>query len=175
MRNTRNIFLIGPMGAGKSTIGRHLAKMVKLEFYDSDQVIEERTGADISWIYDVEGEDGFRKREEGIIDELSKLSGIVLATGGGAIVSSANRSVLAARGAVVYLQTSFDAQMQRIARDKKRPLLQQAKAPESDIDLQAIMVEREPLYVEIADLAVDTDGRSMKAVTADIIEWLDET
>lgn len=119
-----NIFLIGPMGAGKSTIGRTVAKELKLDFFDSDLEIEERTGADLSWIYDLEGEDGFRKREIDVIDELTHKSNIVLATGGGVVDSKENRIALAGRGTVIYLCTSLEQQYERTKRDTKRPQLQ---------------------------------------------------
>ena len=118
MAEKRNIFLIGPMGAGKSTIGRQLAQMLGMEFMDSDSVIEERAGADIDWIFDVEGEAGFRKREERIINELTQGQGVVLSTGGGSILSKDNRNVLSARGIVIYLETTIDKQFERTQRDK---------------------------------------------------------
>jgi shikimate kinase len=111
MAEQRNIFLIGPMGAGKSTIGRHLAQMLHLNFYDSDAEIEKKTGADIAWVFDVEGEEGFRNREREMIDELTQKHGIVLATGGGAIILPENRGHLSARGIVVYLKTSVNKQL----------------------------------------------------------------
>lgn len=113
MAEKRNVFLIGPMGAGKSTIGRQLAQMLNMDFLDSDAVIEERAGADIDWIFDVEGEQGFRKREEKILNELTQSQGLVLSTGGGAVLSKDSRNVLSARGIVVYLQTSVDKQFER--------------------------------------------------------------
>ena len=129
MKNKRNIFLVGPMGAGKSSIGKQLAQQLKMEFVDTDRVIEERTGADIDWIFDLEGEEGFRLREEGIIEELTAMQGIVLATGGGAVISAKNRTLLAARGTVIYLETSIEQQLERTRRDKKRPLLQNTDNP----------------------------------------------
>ncbi|MGL5792789.1 MAG: shikimate kinase AroK, partial [Plesiomonas shigelloides] len=122
MAEKRNIFLIGPMGAGKSTIGRYLAQMLNMEFFDSDQEIERRTGADISWVFDVEGEEGFRVREEKVINDLTEKQGIVLATGGGSIQSRETRNRLSARGIVVYLETTIEKQLARTQRDKKRPL-----------------------------------------------------
>ena len=124
MAEKRNIFLIGPMGAGKSTIGRELADRLHLEFFDSDQEIERRTGADIAWVFDLEGEEGFRKREEGVIEDLSEKQGIVLATGGGSVISLQVRNRLSARGIVVYLETTIDKQVARTQRDRRRPLLQ---------------------------------------------------
>ena len=171
MKNKRNIFLIGPMGAGKSSIGKQIAQNLKMDFYDTDRVIEERTGADIDWIFDLEGEDGFRLREEGIIEELTAMQGIVLATGGGAIISDKNRTLLAARGTVIYLETSIEQQLERTRRDKKRPLLQKTSDPRKVFeDLRA---DRDPLYNEIADYTFPTDGSTVKAVARFILDGLD--
>ncbi|WP_100642691.1 shikimate kinase AroK [Alteromonas facilis] len=166
MAEKRNIFLVGPMGAGKSTIGRHLADELHLEFYDSDQEIERRTGADIAWIFDLEGEEGFRKREETVINDLTDMQGIVLATGGGSVVSKAVRNRLSARGIVVYLQTTIDKQVARTQRDKRRPLLQNDN-PEQV--LRDLAEERNPMYEEVADYVVDTDDQSARAVANQII------
>jgi shikimate kinase len=171
MKRSMNLFLIGPMGAGKSTIGKELAKELKLEFYDADQEIEARSGADIAWIFDVEGEAGFRKREAIVIDSLTQLSGIVLATGGGAILSSENRTRLAARGVVVYLYTTVEQQVQRTAKDKRRPLLQ-VDLPETK--LMDLMQERDPLYREIADMVIETDGRTVRSVAREVIRIIEE-
>jgi shikimate kinase len=154
------------MGAGKSTIGRHLADELHLEFFDSDQEIERRTGADIAWIFDLEGEDGFRKREETIIHDLTDKQGIVLATGGGSIVSKAVRNRLSARGIVVYLQTTIDKQVARTQRDKRRPLLQN---DDPEAVLIALGEERNPLYEEVADYVIETDEQSARAVANQII------
>ncbi|MEC8296429.1 MAG: shikimate kinase AroK, partial [Pseudomonadota bacterium] len=162
----RNIFLVGPMGAGKSTIGRHLADELHLDFFDSDQEIERRTGADIAWIFDLEGEDGFRKREENVINDLTDKQGIVLATGGGSIVTKAVRNRLSARGIVVYLQTTIDKQVARTQRDKRRPLLQNENPEQVLRDLAEM---RNPLYEEVADYIVDTDDQSARAVANQII------
>jgi shikimate kinase len=167
-----NVFLVGPMGAGKSTIGRQLARDLRLEFFDSDQVIEERAGADITWIFDVEGEDGFRDREIQMIDELSQKSGIVLATGGGAICAPENRQHLAARGTVVYLHTSIAQQIHRTARDKRRPLVQEIG--QNEAEWKSLMVIRGPLYEEIADVVVSTDDRTVRTVAQEIIRRLEE-
>lgn len=166
MAEKRNIFLIGPMGAGKSTIGRHLADELHLEFFDSDQEIEKRTGADISWVFDIEGEEGFRDREESVITDLTEKQGIVLATGGGSIVRNAVRNRLSARGIVVYLETTIDKQVARTQRDKRRPLLQN-NDPERV--LKGLAGERNPLYEEIADYTVQTDDQSARAVANAII------
>jgi shikimate kinase len=166
MAEKRNIFLVGPMGAGKSTIGRHLADELHLDFFDSDQEIERRTGADIAWIFDLEGEDGFRKREENVINDLTDKQGIVLATGGGSIVTKAVRNRLSARGIVVYLQTTIDKQVARTQRDKRRPLLQNEDPEQVLRDLAEM---RNPLYEEVADYIVDTDDQSARAVANQII------
>ncbi len=165
----RNVFLIGPMGAGKSTIGRLLAKELKYPFKDSDREIEARTGADIPWIFDVEGEEGFREREEAMIAELCREQGIVLATGGGVVMREANRRALSAGGLVVYLRTSVEQQLQRTAKDRQRPLLQ-TQNPERV--LRELMARRDPLYREIADLIVETDHRGPKVVVNTIIDCL---
>lgn len=170
MRRPLNLFLVGPMGAGKSTIGRQLAKELSLDFYDTDQVIEERTGADISWIFDVEGESGFRAREAAVIDELTKLKGIVLATGGGAVLNAESRNRLAARGTVVYLVTSIQQQMERTSRDKRRPLIQGSEDKNSD--LEDIMLSRDPLYREISDVVIETDGRTVRSVASEVVKVL---
>lgn len=165
----RNIFLIGPMGAGKSTIGRTLAKELKLEFFDSDEVIEERAGADISWIFDIEGEEGFRRREQKVIDELTQKSNIVLATGGGVVMTSENRNALAGRGTVIYLKTSLQQQFERTKRDTKRPLLQ---TEDLEGRLESLRDEREPFYDELADISFETDKLTVKAVANNIIKYI---
>ncbi|SDT26468.1 shikimate kinase [Halopseudomonas xinjiangensis] len=165
----RNVFLIGPMGAGKSTIGRLLAKELKFPFKDSDREIEARTGADIPWIFDVEGEEGFRERESAMIAELTAEEGIVLATGGGVVMRPENRKALANGGLVVYLRTSVEQQLQRTAKDRQRPLLQ---TPDPEKVLRDLMARRDPLYREIADLTIDTDQRGPKVVVNTIVARL---
>jgi len=146
------------MGAGKTTIGRHLARSLGCEFIDSDHEIERRTGADIPWIFDIEGEQGFRERERAVIDDLSQRQGIVLATGGGAVLDAGNRRHLVSRGMVVYLRASVDRLAQRTAMDRNRPLLQTDDPVQR---LQRLFDERDPLYREIADFIVDTDNRNV--------------
>ncbi len=170
MAEKRNIFLVGPMGAGKSTIGRQLASQLHLEFFDSDHEIERRTGADIAWVFDVEGEDGFRRREAAMIDELTQKQGIVLATGGGSILSKESRNFLSARGIVVYLETPIEKQIARTARDKRRPLLQ---TDDPRTVLESLAEERNPLYQEVSDIVVRTDEQSAKVVANQIIDKLD--
>ena len=157
------------MGAGKSTIGRLLAKELKYPFKDSDREIEARTGADIPWIFDVEGEEGFRQREEAMIAELVTEKGIVLATGGGVVMREANRRALAGNGLVVYLRTSVDHQLQRTAKDRHRPLLLNA---DPERVLRDLMARRDPLYREIADIIIDTDQRGPKVVVNTIVARL---
>lgn len=170
MAEKRNIFLVGPMGAGKSTIGRQLAQMLGMEFFDSDSVIEERAGAEIDWIFDVEGEAGFRKREERIINELTQGQGVVLSTGGGSVLSKDNRNMLSARGIVIYLETTIDKQFERTQRDKKRPLLQTEDPRKTLEELAKI---RNPLYEEIADITLQTDDQAAKVVATNIIDMID--
>ena len=169
MMKVRNIFLVGPMGAGKSTIGRALAKELKLEFFDSDEVIEQRAGADIAWIFDIEGEEGFRQREIKIIDELTQKQNIVLATGGGVIISPENRSVLAGRGTVIYLKTSLEQQYERTKRDTRRPLLQTDNLTER---LEELRDERQPYYEDLSDVSFETDKLTVKAVANNIVKYL---
>ncbi|SDB40105.1 shikimate kinase [Pseudidiomarina indica] len=171
MAEKRNIFLIGPMGAGKSTIGRQLARQLHLEFFDSDQEIERRTGADIAWVFELEGEEGFRTREEKVIEELTENTGIVLATGGGSIMSKESRNRLSARGVVVYLQTTIEKQLARTQRDKRRPLIADADDPRAVLENLAAI--RNPLYEEIADIIIRTDDQSTKVVIDQIIEQVD--
>ncbi len=165
----QNLFLIGPMGSGKSAVGRQLARLLHLDFIDSDDEIESRTGVDIAFIFEKEGEAGFRKREAAVIDELSLRTGVVLATGGGAVIEAANRSALGARGYVVYLRTSVDQQVARTRKGRERPLLENTDPRET---LERLMVEREPMYLEIADLVVDTDGRKVRDVAKEIFAKL---
>ena len=165
----RNLILIGPMGAGKSTIGRLLAKELRLPFKDSDKEIEQRTGADIPWIFDVEGEQGFRDREQAMIEEICEEDGVVLATGGGAVLRPANRQALRAGGRVVYLHTSVEQQIERTARDRNRPLLRTADPGKVLRDLMAI---RDPRYREIADIIIETDERPPRLVVQEILARL---
>ena len=160
------------MGAGKSTIGRLLSTELGLEFFDSDKVIEERCGANIPWIFDMEGEEGFREREQQVIDELTQRSNIVLATGGGAVMRELNRNHLASRGTVVYLCTSVKQQLERTAKDKNRPLLQTDNPEEV---LQKLFSIRDPLYREIADIIIETDNNSPKSVVQEIKRQIEDS
>ena len=169
MKQPNNVFLIGPPGAGKSAVGRQLARMLHMTFADSDDEIEARTGVDIPFIFEKEGEEGFRKREAKVIDDLTAKDGIVLATGGGAILDADSRSHLGARGFVIYLRTSVDQQLKRTSRGRDRPLL---ATDDPRAILETLLATREPLYLEIADLTVDTDARRVKAVATEILETI---
>ncbi len=169
--NKSNIFLIGPMGAGKTTVGKRLAETRGLEFIDSDTEIEERTGVDIPLIFEKEGEAGFRKRERLVIGDLTQRSGIVLATGGGAVLDADNRQWLSARGFVVYLHASVDQQQHRTSRNDNRPLLQ--NVPDRREVLQRLFEDRDPLYREIADLVISTDGRNARQLAREIEDHID--
>jgi shikimate kinase len=164
-----SLILVGPMGAGKSTLGRHLSQILDYPFFDSDRVIEEKTGADIPWIFDMEGEAGFRRREQEAIDELTRQDGIVLATGGGVVVTPANRDMLHERGCVVYLWTPVDVQLARTRNDKNRPLLQTA---DPRARLEALFAERDPLYRQVSHHLVSTASGNLKKVADDVLACL---
>ncbi len=156
-----NIFLVGMMGAGKTSVGRMLARNLGKTFYDSDQVIEARTGVKISLIFELEGESGFRARETAILEELTSLRGIVLATGGGVVLREANRQVLRSRGTVVYLRASVNELWNRTRHDRNRPLLQTA---DPLTRLRELHTQRDPLYLEVADLTIETGSQSVKSL-----------
>ncbi|MBT8438612.1 MAG: shikimate kinase AroK [Gammaproteobacteria bacterium] len=171
MKRPTKIFLIGPMGAGKSTIGKQLASSMGLEFIDSDNAIRERTGVDIATIFEYEGEQGFRKREAKIIDELTQQENIVLATGGGAVTTAEVANNLASRGFVIYLHCSPEQQYERTIHDKSRPLIQ---TDDPKATLEGLMEVREPLYREFADLVVTTEKRSAASVVKEVVQYFDE-
>lgn len=164
-----SLFLVGPMGAGKSTLGRHLAQLLERPFHDSDRVIEERTGADIPWIFDMEGEAGFRRRERDTLDELTALPGIVLATGGGSVLLEDNRRHLRQRGYVVYLWTPVEMQLSRTRHDRSRPLLQ---TENPGIRLHELFEERDPLYREVAHAVISTASGNLRKVTSEVLGCL---
>ncbi|HEX7011576.1 MAG TPA: shikimate kinase AroK [Steroidobacteraceae bacterium] len=164
-----NVFLIGPMGSGKSAVGKQLARALKLTFYDSDAEIERRTGVDIPYIFEKEGEAGFREREREVIDRLTQLQGVVVATGGGVVLLEENRQRLASRGCVVYLKTGVQQQLERTRHSRNRPLLY---TDDPAARLTELMRVRAPLYESIAQVVVQTDGRHVRAVTDDILQRL---
>ena len=171
MTDLNNIVLVGPMGAGKSTVGRLLASRLGFAFVDTDSVIEERTGADIPWIFDVEGEVGFRARETGVLkDLLADKSPMVVATGGGIVTTDVNISLLRQLGTVFFLQASIDQLAARTSKDKKRPLLQ-VENPKARI--QELLELREPLYKSVAHASIVTDARGAKGVVQQICTFLD--
>jgi len=172
MLGKRNIFLIGPMGSGKTAVGRHLARLLHYTFHDSDADIEAKTGVDIPFIFEKEGEAGFRIRERESIDRLTRLESIVLATGGGAVIDPDNRAALAQRGVVVYLATSVNQQIERTRHARHRPLLHDTD-PEQR--LKELMGRRAVLYAEIADLTITTDGRRVQLVAEEIHQELRRT
>ena len=160
-----NIFLVGPMGSGKSAVGRRLAERLGLEFVDSDAEIESRTGVDIPYIFEREGEAGFRAREREVLEALTQRDRVLVATGGGAVLDPGTRERLRSRGCVVYLRASVGQQLARTRHDDRRPLL---RAPDPRGTLERLMQQRAPLYEETADLTVDTDGRRVAAVVEEI-------
>jgi len=165
-RRLERIFLIGPMGSGKTTVGRQLARCLGLTFIDLDQELQARCGVEVSVIFEIEGEAGFRQRESALLDELSQRDGIVLGTGGGSVLAQANRDLLCARGVVVYLRTSVSQQLKRLERDKQRPLLQ---APDRKQRLTELAAQRNPIYESCATLIVDSANTPPGAM-ASIVE-----
>lgn len=171
VKSTHNLFLVGMMGAGKTTVGRQLAKRLGKEFRDSDREIEVRTGVRIAVIFDIEGEAGFRKREAEVIEQLTALQNVVLATGGGAVLDPRNRENLKTRGFVVYLHASPQELSLRTRNDKSRPLLRGGNPRER---LAALYAARDPLYREIADTVIDTGRQSVSLLLAQVLARLDE-
>lgn len=172
MAEKRNIFLIGPMGSGKSTIGKYLAKKLCIDIFDSDQEIEKRTGANINWVLDIEGEELFRLREEKIINEITNKKGIILATGVNSVKSKKIRNYLSARGTVVYLHTTIEKQLMRIQREKKKILLSMNTQPINL--LKKIASEYNPLYEEIADITISTDCQNIIIISNQIIDLINK-
>ena len=171
MRGKQSIFLVGPMGSGKSAVGKFLGRLLGMPFYDSDTEIERRTGVDIPFIFDKEGEAGFRQRERETLEILTALGRIVLATGGGAIVLPENRGMLSERGCVIYLETSVAQQADRVKQGRTRPLLANV---DTSVKLEQLMSERAVLYREVADFAVPTDGRKVRTVAESILRILNQ-
>ena len=170
--NTGNIFLVGLMGAGKSTIGRQLARELGRQFRDSDSEIEQRTGVSIDVIFDIEGEQGFRRRETRMLKELVEERGIVLATGGGAVLASDNRQLLRDNGLIIYLKASAEHLAGRVKLDRRRPLLQTG---DKLAKIRELMTQREPVYQQLADMVVETNNRSIPRVVREISKMIKET
>lgn len=171
MIKSNNIFLIGPMGAGKTTIGRQLAKRLSSKFYDSDYEIEQRTGVNIPLIFELEGEEGFRKRESQVISELVTLKNIVLSTGGGSVLDPENRKALSDNGLIIYLKSTAGKLFSRTADDKRRPLLQ----TDDRLDkIKKLLAEREPVYLSMANEVIDTHDLGIKQITQKILELIDK-
>lgn len=166
---TQNIFLVGPMGAGKTTIGKQLAKQLGLSFIDSDHEIEAATGVKIPVIFEIEGEDGFRKRESAMIDSLTQKENLVLATGGGAVLNESNRNHLHNRGTTIYLHATLDELLERTRHDRNRPLLQ---TDDPRAKLASLLEERDPLYREVAHLIIDTGKGNPKKIAGQIAKQL---
>ena len=162
-----NIFIVGPMGSGKSTVGKIISSELFLTFYDTDEEIETRTGASLDWIFELEGEEGFRKRESKILEDMVYKNSIVLSTGGGIILSESNREMLSSRGTVFYLATPIAVQLERTSKDKDRPLLKNGDPGEI---LKNLHLARESLYKEVADYSVNTEGKSSQEVSSEIIK-----
>jgi shikimate kinase len=170
MLNAGNLILVGPMGSGKSAVGRMLAERLGLALVDSDAEIEARTGVDIPYIFEREGEAGFRVREAEVLDDVTRREAVLVATGGGAVLDARTRERLRSRGCVVYLRTSVDQQLARTRRNSQRPLLMN---PDPRGTLERLMLQRAPLYEEVADVTVDTDGRKVGALVDEILRRLE--
>ncbi len=171
VKTKHKLFLVGMMGAGKTTVGRQLAKRLGKTFYDADREIEARTGVRVAVIFDIESEAGFRKREAEVIEQLTAMNDIVLATGGGAVLDPRNRERLSTRGFVIYLHALPQALWQRTRADKSRPLLQGGDPRER---LEALYAERDPLYREVADLVIETGRQGIGALLAQVLARFDE-
>ena len=164
-----NIFIVGPMGSGKSTVGKIISDELFLNFFDTDDEIESRTGASIDWIFDLEGEEGFRIRESSILEEMVKQNSIVLSTGGGIILSDSNREMLSSRGTVFYLSTPISVQIERTSKDKDRPLLKNGDPEEI---LTRLQKERNDLYESVSDHVIETENKSSQEVASEIINFV---
>jgi shikimate kinase len=171
MSGGTNVYLIGPMGSGKTAVGKQLARMLRLAFFDSDVEIERRTGVDIPYIFEKEGEMGFRERERDAIHALTELDNVVIATGGGAVLLEENRTRLSQTGRVVYLKTGVAQQLERTRHGRQRPLLY---TDDPEAKLRELMDRRAPLYESIAAMTVETDGRHVRAVADEILQLLRE-
>ena len=166
-----NIYLVGPMGSGKTTIGSRLAELLGLEFLDCDHELEAQTGASVSLIFDIEGESGFRERETRLLRELTAREGVLVATGGGAVLRAENRKMLSQTGLVVYMKTSVEQQLKRLGRDRSRPLLQ---TPDRRQKLEQLARDRNPLYQEVADVEFPARNRGLDAAAAELARIIRE-
>lgn len=166
----RRVYLVGPMGSGKTTLGRRVAGKLGLEFLDCDEEIERRTGASVNLIFDIEGEAGFRERESDMLERLSRRDGVLIATGGGVVTVARNRERLNSSGLVVWLRTSVAQQLRRLELDRKRPLLQ---APDRRARLEALAAERDPLYGEVADLVFSSRKRNVPQVAEELAQRIE--
>ena len=175
-RSDHNIFLIGPMGSGKTTIGRIVARELGLEFHDCDQALEKLTGASVNLIFDVEGESGFREREAQLLNQFAAMKGVLVATGGGVVTRKENRKLLQCSGLVIWLKTTVDQQLKRLSHDKSRPLLQ---TTDRVARLERLARERDPLYQDLADLVFSSPDRNPKigarTLSSQILEYLQAT
>jgi shikimate kinase len=167
----RNIFLVGMMGSGKTTLGRALAQRLQLEFVDTDKVLVERTGVPVATIFEIEGEQGFRRRETGVLAELAEHAGQVIATGGGAVLAEENRRMMRAHGTVVYLRARLESLWERTRHDSSRPLL---ATPDPRATLAQLLEQRDPLYREAAHVTVDTGFQSAATLVARVVKALEE-
>ena len=167
----QNVFLIGPMGSGKTTIGKQLANLLKLDFYDCDHELEQQTGASVSLIFDLEGETGFRTRESRLLEQLTSQKGVLISTGGGVICKEYNRKMLRTHGLVVYLKTSIENQLRRLSQDKSRPLLQTEDRVQRLLDLARV---RNPLYDSTADLVFNTSGQSVYSTAKELFSVIQQ-
>ena len=164
------IFIVGPMASGKSTLGKKLAQTLEIDFLDTDNEIEKRAGAEISWIFEVEGEEGFRERERKALQKSVEKDNVVISTGGGIVTIEENRELMIAKGKVVYLKTPIEIQLKRTENDKKRPLLSQGNREQT---LRVLKKERDPQYKEIADITINHDQqKNRNAVIDEIIDKL---
>ena len=167
--DAQNIFLVGLMAVGKSTVGRQLADALTMPFFDADHEVERRAGAEISWIFDVEGEVGFRRREATVLSDLAKRSRVVIATGGGAVTTAGNRELMSEKGIVVYLDVSIEQQLKRTGSGEGRPLLAQG---DREATLQKLMMERKPLYEELADMIISASSGNARTGSRHMQEQL---
>lgn len=165
-----NIVLVGPMGAGKTSIGKAFAQSIGWDFFDSDQIVEERAGADLLWIYDLEGEDGFHAREQKIIAELLQKRSIVLATGGNTVAINKNCKLISSNNIVIYLRTSLADQLVRTSYSKKRPISTEIK--QRAVDLKKLRQKYEPLYEQLADIVCDTDNKTTRIIIIELMELI---